>query len=74
MLTCTQAAGNYYNTVIMIISSMIMRKANDSQGNGSALDTVHVCSLVEGAHEVEDLFYWLCSFCFSTEKYYFFHF
>lgn len=51
-----------------------MRKANDSQGNGSALDTVHVCSLVEGAHEVEDLFYWLCSFCFSTEKYYFFHF
>lgn len=25
-LSCTQAAGNYYNTVIMIISSVIMRR------------------------------------------------
>jgi len=44
----------------MIIASVIMRKANNSQGNGSTLDTVHICSLVEGTHEVEYLFYWLC--------------
>ncbi len=56
-LTRTQAAANYYNTVIMIISSVIMRKAKDSQGNGSALDTVHICSSEESACVVEDLFY-----------------
>lgn len=59
-LARTQAAGNYYNTVIMIISSVIMRKAKDSQGNGCALDTVHIYSSEESAHVVEDLFYWLC--------------
>lgn len=68
-LTCAQAAGNYCNTVIMIISSMIMREANDSQGNGSALDTVHVCFLVEAAHELEDLFFFGCFFFFLHFQY-----
>lgn len=43
-----------------------MREANDSQGNGSALDTVHVCFLVEAAHELEDLFFFGCFFFFPS--------